>query len=126
MLRLLEITAASRSEMDWFLPGNFPLMSIFLNEEVKITCFGEGEAGMSQNPGLLRKGGAGEKRRGKETFLKVNNFLQMVFPKVKVVSREYFSCVLLSSFETVLHHWQQPVLGEHCPTSLSSAPVNVH
>lgn len=35
--QVLEITAASRSEMDWFLSGNFPLMSIFLNEEVKIT-----------------------------------------------------------------------------------------
>lgn len=102
--QVLEITAASRSEMDWFHSGNFPLMSIFLKEEVKITYFGEGEADMSHNSGLLRKGSAREKRKGEETFLKVNNFIQMVFLKVRAVSREYFSCVLLSSFETVLHH----------------------
>lgn len=81
--QVLEITAASRSEMDWFLSGNFPLMSVFLNEGVKITYFGEGEADtdMSQNPGLLRKGGAGGKRRTKETFLKVKNFIQGYFQK---------------------------------------------
>lgn len=97
--QVLEITAASRSEMDWFLSGNFPLMCIFRNEEVKIT------QDMRQNSGLLRKGGAGGKRKREEAFLKVNNFIQsMVFPKVKAVSREYFSFVLLSSFETVLDH----------------------
>lgn len=57
--QLLEATAASRSEMDWFLSGNFLPVSVFLNEEVKITYFGEEEADMSQNPALLRKGGAG-------------------------------------------------------------------
>lgn len=51
--QVLEITVASRSEMDWFLSVNFPLMSIFLDEEVKITYFEEGEADMGQKTGLL-------------------------------------------------------------------------
>lgn len=59
---------SSRSETDWFLSGNFPPMSIFVNEEVEVTYFGEGEADMNQNPGLIRKGGAGEKKNGGRNF----------------------------------------------------------
>lgn len=58
--------------------------------------FREGKVDMSQNSALGGKGAAGEKRKRKETFLKVNNFIQMVFPNVKEVSRESFSCVLFS------------------------------